>query len=45
MKKKKKLLTYKEYYEKWFGKVTAVEILFGWFTYCEKHGIEARKNN
>jgi len=41
MSKKKKLLTYKEYYKKRFGKVTAGEILFGWFDYCKKHNISA----
>ena len=38
--KKKRILTYKEYYRKHFGKVTAADILFGWFDYCEEHGIK-----
>ena len=37
-----RLLTYKEYYKKYFGKVTAGEILFGWFDYCEKHGLDGQ---
>ena len=38
--KKGKILIYKEYFNKYLGKITAQEILFGWFDYCELHGIK-----
>ena len=37
---KKKLLTYKEYFKKYFGKRIAKDILFGWFDYKNKHNIK-----
>jgi len=40
MEEKMKILIYKEFYKKHFGKWTAKDILFGWFDYCEKYGIK-----
>ena len=39
-----KVLKYKEFYKKHFGKYTAHDILFGWFDYCKKHGIKDAHN-
>jgi hypothetical protein len=39
----KKILNYREYYKKNFGKKTALEIRFGWIDYARKHGLNNRK--